>query len=213
MSFSSILILEDTEETLNWLLEVTQSVMPEADIKTATCLKDAMSLISIENFQLAIVDLGLPDGSGIDLIEAARRQSSSMQIIVATIYDDDRHLFDALRAGANGYVLKDDDKEKIGQYLQGLNENKTAISTKSLDRVLNHFHAQGESRREISLTAREEDILRLIAKGYNVGDTAKLLTLSAHTVKGYIKTIYTKLDVSSRAEATAEAIKRNLIEL
>ena len=212
MIIESILILEDTPETLRWLIDVTNGAYPAAQVTTAANLSDAKTAVHDQVFDLAIVDLGLPDGSGIDLIDLIREKQQSTFIVVATIYDDDKHLFQALRAGANGYILKDDDRDSIGSYLAGIEKSQTPFSPKSMDQMLNHFHQQGEARRESNLTKREEEVLILIAKGYNAAATASMLNITENTAKGYIKDIYAKLGVTSRAEATAYAIKRNLIE-
>lgn len=87
------------------------------------------------------------------------------------------------------------------------------MSDRSMGQVLDHFHQQGEARRDSALTKREEDVLILIAKGYSAADASSMLNITENTVKGYIKDIYGKLGVNSRAEATAYAIKRNLIDI
>jgi DNA-binding NarL/FixJ family response regulator len=164
------------------------------------------------SFDLVLVDLGLPDGSGGELIDLIRTKQQPTYIVVATIYDDDRHLFNALRAGANGYILKDDDRDSIRSYLAGIEQNQAPFSQRSMTQVLKHFHQQGEERRDSKLTKRQEDVLVLIAQGYTATDTATMLSISENTAKGYIKDIYAALGISSRAEAAAYAIKRNLIE-
>tara|TARA_R110002073_G_scaffold2950_5_gene19627 strand:+ start:6470 stop:7111 length:642 start_codon:yes stop_codon:yes gene_type:complete len=213
MKIDSILILEDTADTLRWLFDLVTSIYPAARVITATNLSEAKVAVRQDTFDLAIVDLGLPDGSGIDLIDLVREKEQPTYIVVATIYDDDKHLFAALRAGANGYILKDDDRNSIGAYLSGIEHNQAPISPRSMDQVLGHFHQQGDARRDSALTKREEDVLVLIAKGFSAADSASMLSITENTVKGYIKEIYAKLGVNSRAEATAYAIKRNLIDL
>jgi DNA-binding NarL/FixJ family response regulator len=142
-----------------------------------------------------------------------REKSHPTYIVVATIYDDDKHLFAVLRAGANGYILKDDDRGSLHAYLADVETNQAPISDRSMGQVLDYFHQQGEARRDSALTQREEDVLILIAKGYSAADASSMLNITENTVKVYIKDIYAKLGVNSRAEATAYAIKRNLIEL
>ncbi len=210
---ATILILEDTPETMVWLTNVTLAAFPDATITGATNLADAIEIVRHQSFDLALVDLGLPDGSGITLIDEVRNLKQDTFLVVATIYDDERSLFDALRAGANGYLLKDEPKETILKYLLGVLENHAPVSKNSMEMVLNHFHKQGESRRESDLSVREEEVLRLIAKGLSVVEAAGLLELQANTVKGYVKTIYSKLGISTRAEATSYAIQRNLIDI
>ncbi len=210
---ASILILEDTPETMLWLTDVILAAFPDAIITGAENLADAIDQVNRRAFDLALVDLGLPDGSGITLIDEVRKLKQETFLIVATIYDDERSLFDALRAGANGYLLKDEPKETILKYLLGVVDNHAPVSQSSMAKVLNHFHKQGESRRDSDLSVREEEVLRLIAKGLSVVEAAGLLKLQVNTVKGYVKTIYSKLGISSRAEATSYAIQRNLIDI
>ena len=206
---TTVLILEDLQDTLAWLEQVVLTAFPGVKVSTASTLKAAVEMTSAQTFDLALVDLGLPDGSGLDLIRHLRRQTDQTYIVVASIYDDDEHLLDALRCGANGYLLKDEPPEQLVELLQDISESRPPLSNRALEKVVAHFNKQ--SRDQVYLTGREEDVLRLVAKGYNVNESAEMLGLSTNTVKGYLKTVYSKLGISSRAEATAEAIKRQLI--
>ena len=208
-----VLIVEDTETTRVWLTELVVEAWPSARIVTAVDVKSAMLSLKEQTFDLCLIDLGLPDGSGIEIIETLKSKPSPAYILVATIYDDDRNVFDALRAGANGYILKDDPKALVLDYLKGLDQNKRAFSERTLDRVVNHFREQGEVKKASSLTVREEEVLVMLAKGYSATETANSLGLTTNTVKGYIKLIYSKIGVSSRAQATTLAIKQNLIDI
>ena len=213
MNPSSVLILEDTPATMEWLSNIVLEAFPAAVLFKASCLEDGRAACRQQTFDLALVDLGLPDGSGLELIEEIRGNvKSQTYIVVATIYDDDEHLLNALRLGANGYLLKDDSADKILQYLQGIEEARAPVSSRVLNQMMEHFK-DAPSEPLIPLTTREEDVLRVIAKGYNVAESAELLNLSSNTVMGYLKTVYSKLNISSRAEATAEAIRRKLVEL
>ena len=112
--------------------------------------------------------------------------SPACHVIVATIYDDGRNLFAALKAGAHGYVLKDQDKDKIIGYLQG------------------------QALQQSNLTPRELEVTTLIGKGYTVEQTANSLGIAADTVRSYIKNIYQKLGVNSRAELALAAVRLGL---
>lgn len=208
---TTVLILEDLPDTLKWLQTCVAEAFPTASVSTARTLNEASSLVSKQLFDLALVDLGLPDGNGLDLIRQIRRQTDDTYVVVATVYDDDEHLITALRTGANGYLLKDESRDQLVEHLKSISESRPPLSDRALDIVVNHFSEQ--SNDEIYLTAREEDVLRLVAKGYNVNESAEMLGISANTVKGYLKTVYSKLGVNSRAEATTEAIKRQLIKV
>lgn len=212
MNIQSVLIVEDTPETLAWLKGLCVEVFTDATITTAEDLSSGMEVINEARFDLCLIDLGLPDGSGLDLIESLRAIDQTTYIVVATIYDDDKSLFSALQTGANGYVLKDDERDNLVSFLRGILEKETPMSQRALDRMVRHFHDQGTERQAISkLTRRETDVLCLIAKGYSVGEASETLSISQSTVKGYVKEIYAKLGISSRAEATAIAIKSQLI--
>lgn len=211
MNPTSILIVEDTPTTLEWLESVVTEAFPDARVATATTLASGLRTIRDQAFDLALVDLGLPDGTGLDLIREMRvAMSDDLYIVVATIFDDDVHLVSALREGANGYLLKDEERETMVGQLLGIARDRAPISDRSLARVLDHFRP---SVPDVSLTEREEDVLRTVAKGFSVSETAEMLGLSKNTVKSYLKTVYSKLGITSRAEATAEAFKRQLIDV
>ncbi len=212
MDIHSILIVEDTPETLAWLKGLCVEVFSKAEIQTAENLAIAKQIAEERVFDLCLVDLGLPDGSGVELIEQLRHQSEETYIVVATFYDDDKSLFTALQAGANGYVLKDDERENLVGYMRGILHRETPVSKRALDRMVRHFNDQGAHKSTIeSLTKRETDVLCLIAKGFSIAEAGDVLEISQHTVKGYVKEIYSKLGLSTRAEATAVAIKSGLV--
>ena len=208
----SALIVEDNPETQEWLQSCVASAFPEMAAVTADTLRSAGQLIASSSFDLALIDLGLPDGSGLDLIKTLKATNPECHIVVATIYDDDKNLFTALRSGAKGYILKDQDKEKIVGYLQGIKKNEPALSAKSSQRLIEHFNSKGSELANSHLTPRETEVTCLIAKGYSVEEAARMLTLSADTVKGYVKNIYAKLGVSNRSEITLKAIALGLVD-
>jgi len=206
------LIVEDNAETQEWLQSCVASAFPEMTATTADTLQEANRLLKSAEYDLALIDLGLPDGSGLDLIKTMRATNANCHIVVATIYDDDKNLFTALRSGAQGYILKDQDREKIVGYLQGIKKNEPALSAASSQRLIDHFNSKGSELASSLLTPREIEVTCLIAKGYSVEESARMLELSADTVKGYVKNIYGKLGVSNRSEITLKAIALGLVE-
>ncbi|MCB1693128.1 MAG: response regulator transcription factor [Pseudomonadales bacterium] len=214
MSQRRVLVVEDNADTRAWLCQCAATAWPDGEIFDAGDVAGARTLLTTAAFDVAIVDLGLPDGSGVDVITAIRRTSGvETYIIVATIYDDDRNLFTALRAGAQGYILKDQDRDKVVSFLQGITRGEPAVSTAVTRKMVDHFNARATSKQESNLAPREQEVLGLIAKGLSVTESAKLLGLTNNTVKGYVKSVYTKLGVTSRAEATAEAIRLGLVDI
>jgi DNA-binding NarL/FixJ family response regulator len=206
------LVVEDNLETRQWLVKCVRTAFPELDVVEADTVAQAIQKTRLYVFSVALVDLGLPDGSGLDVIQALHSEQPDCYVVVATIYDDDRNLFTALKAGARGYILKDQDRERIVSYLQGIRKDQPPLSPASSQRLINHFNNKGDARREVKLTPREEEVLCLIAKGCSVDQSADLLNLSADTVKGYVKSVYAKLGVSNRSEVTLEAIRLGIIE-
>jgi len=206
------LVVEDNPETRQWLVTCVQSAFGELSVVEAGTLSQAMEEIRLNEFSMALVDLGLPDGSGLDVIRTIQNGQPDCYVVVATIYDDDRNLFTALKAGARGYILKDQDRDRIVSYLQGIRKDQPPLSAASSQRLIRHFNNKGNARREVRLTPREEEVLCLIAKGCSVDEAADLLLLSADTVKGYVKSVYAKLGVSNRSEVTLEAVRLGIIE-
>lgn len=211
-----VLVVDDLGASRDWLVAAAALAFPDAQVATATTLAQAQSALA-QPPDLALVDLGLPDGSGIDFIATALARHPAMTCVVATVFDDDAHLFPALRAGAQGYVLKDAQAADLAAMLRGIVDGQPPLSPSIARRVLRHFaaaaplpvddaRASGER-----LTAREEDVLRLIGKGYSVPAAAQALGLSRHTCAGYVKDIYRKLGVGSRAEATLAATRLGLV--
>ncbi|MDP3515578.1 MAG: response regulator transcription factor [Pseudohongiella sp.] len=209
----SALVVEDNPETRVWLCSCVVSAFPGLTVHAAANLAEAMSLLGGMQFDLALVDLGLPDGSGMDVIRALHSAQAQCHVVVATIYDDDRNLFAALKSGAKGYILKDQDRGRIVSYLQGIKKDQPAMSAASSQRLINHFNNKADALAQAKLTPREVEVLCLIGKGFSVEDAAGMLQLSTDTVKGYVKTIYNKLGVSNRSEVTLEAIRLGLIDV
>ncbi|HSV71829.1 MAG TPA: response regulator transcription factor [Methylibium sp.] len=217
-SVTRILLLEDLPEIRTWLKALALQVFPGAQISEAARVHDARSLIGAERFDLALIDLGLPDGSGVDVVEALREQQPEAQSVVVTIHDDDDHLFPALQAGAFGYLLKEQSREQLGEQLRRISQGEPPLSPSIARRVIQYFAAQAKSQfREqtplmpgVTLTERENEVLLRVAKGFTLPEIGVQLNLSRHTIADYVKQIYRKLNVSSRAEAALEAQRLGL---
>jgi DNA-binding NarL/FixJ family response regulator len=189
-------------------------VFPGAIISEAARVRDALSLAKAVKFQLALVDLGLPDGSGVDVISMLRETQPDAQSVVVSIHDDDDHLFPALQAGAFGYILKEQPRALIAEQLTRMSQGEPPLSPSIARRVIAYFAAQAKPRThhlpEVSLTDRENEVLLRVAKGYTLPEIGVQLGLSRHTIADYVKQIYRKLNVSSRAEAALEAQRLGL---
>lgn len=205
--FTRALVVEDLPASQTWLSDALALAFPGITVETAGSLAEAAPYLASPP-PLALVDLGLPDGSGVALIGPLH--GAGTLAVVATVFDDDAHLFPALAAGAAGYVLKDQPTDALAAMLRGIADGQPPLSPSIARRLLGHFRP-APATDDAVLTARETDVLRLIAKGLTVTDAAAALALSRHTVTGYVKDVYRKLRVSTRAEATLEATRRGLV--
>lgn len=216
-----VLIIEDQADTRAWLVQMVASTFHDARIaETSSCaatfawLKANGSGMADSDTSVALIDLGLPDGSGIDIIRELNLHYPAVLRIVTTIYDDDRHLFEAIAAGAQGYLLKDHHPDTMVQYLHRIEAGEPPLSPAIAQRMLQHFarlQPQAPDPEESgALTPREVDVLRLLGRGLRVAEAARVLGITPHTVAGYVKTLYRKLNISSRAEAGIEATRRGL---
>lgn len=160
-----------------------------------------------------LVDLGLPDGSGIAVIQAAAQQWPSCSIMVSTIFGDETHVIRSIEAGAAGYLLKDSSPIKMIDEIRSLANGGSPISPIIARQVLARFRqtAPGLPGQETAdavaspLSARETEVLEFITKGFTAQEIAKLMQLSPFTVRTFVRRIYSKLKVTSKAEAIYEA--------
>jgi DNA-binding NarL/FixJ family response regulator len=210
----NILILEDLPQIRTWLKCLTSELFPEARIAESARVHDAFGLISVMRFDLALIDLGLPDGSGVDVVAALREKQPQAQSVVVSIHDDDDHLFPALQAGAYGYILKEQPRELIADQLRRISQGEPPLSPSIARRVMAYFAALPKPEADliphVKLTERERDVLLRVAKGFTLPEIGVQLNLSRHTIADYVKQIYRKLNVSSRAEAALEAQRLGL---
>ena len=208
-----ILIVEDHNDTREWWMKNIFSAFPDAIPESAVTLSEAREKIASQHFSLALVDINLPDGSGLDLVEELVLKHPETYIVMSTIFDDDHHVFSALRAGANGYLIKDQPRDSQIEMLKDIVNGQPPISPGVARRILRYFTEQKVEQKPAAqqLTAREQEVLRLIAKGYSRPEVADLMGLTSNTVSSYTKVIYQKLNVSRRAEAVIEAIRLGLI--
>jgi DNA-binding NarL/FixJ family response regulator len=203
------LIVEDQPDALAWLSETVAKTFPTASVETATTLADARSAWRAARPEIALIDLGLPDGSGIDLVREMNAEDPDIVTVVTTVFSDDQHLFAALSAGAHGYVLKDESRDRLGAMLEDIVSGQPPLSPVIARRLLGHFHERATA--DVQLTDRERDVLTLLAKGLTVARVAEMLGITRNTAAGYAKSVYRKLNVTSRAEATLEAARRGLV--
>lgn len=208
-TMKTALIVEDLPDSRAWLEAALGAAFPGIVTTWAESVAQAMRRLDAALPDLALVDLGLPDGSGLAVIRRIVHQAPAAVVVVSSVFADDEHVFPALRAGARGYLLKDQPTEDLVPLLRGIVNGQPPLSPAIARRLLAFFGpAQQDAE---SLTPREIEVLSLIAKGLTTIKVAAALGISPHTAAGYVKEIYRKLSVSSRAEATLEAARRGFI--
>lgn len=215
-----IMIVEDDPVTRRLLCHAVETE-PSLTLHGAfASVADALTWLKRETIDLLLTDLGLPDGSGLSIIEACRKRLPDADIMVITMSSDEEQVLACLEAGAAGYVLKEAGHIDIVKALIDLRAGGSPISPVIARKVLARmvkFHAQEADACEESgtqlLTPRENAILELIAKGGSYAKVAEALGLSVGTVQTHVKHIYGKLSVHSRGEAVYEAHRRGLIRI
>lgn len=211
------LLVEDHPKQREHLESVIEQVFPSLERLVTRGFHETASLLRASSatdirMRYALVDVGLPDGSGIDLIKIIHEKDPSIRVIISTIFCEDSTILKALATGAYGYILKSEGEEVYRETLRRLARDEPPISPRIARRILSHFQmSKTESEDEASLTPREKQTLTHLVDGLTVQETATCMGISAQTVSGYVKIIYQKLQVSNRAEVTREAIRRRII--
>jgi DNA-binding NarL/FixJ family response regulator len=216
-------------------------VLVEDDVHFQQALHDTihkasdMVLLSIESTQAAgllalereemdvlLVDLGLPDGSGIEVIRAAHAKWPQCGIMVSTAFGDEMHVMQSLEAGAAGYLLKDSAPQSMLAEIRSLHSGGSPISPLIARQILMRFRALEKppvspvllvnSKPRAALSAREKQVLELITKGFTSDEIANLMAVTRHTILTFIRRIYSKLEVNSKTEAIFEARHQGLLD-
>ena len=179
----------------------------------------AREAIEHGDFDVALIDLGLPDGNGIDLIREIALTRPEADVMVVTVFGDEAHVLASIEAGATGYLLKRSLNDTLGATVRELRAGGSPISPVIARQLLHRFKKGGAEASQPAaavvddsgLSEREREVLLFIAKGFTVGEIANMLHLSAHTVATHVKHIYRKLAVHSRTEAVFEAGRMGLL--
>jgi DNA-binding NarL/FixJ family response regulator len=183
---------------------------------------EGLAMLDLRKPDVLLVDLGLPDLSGIEVIRHASRTLPKCECMVVTVFGDEEHVLASIEAGAAGYLLKDASAENFLAGIRELINGGSPISPIIARRLLKRFHAgpdatevplgsNGDEGSRVALSDREREILLLASKGFNYPEMGKLMNISPHTVTSHVKKIYRKLAVHSRGEAVFEANRMGLI--
>lgn len=175
----------------------------------------ANGMIEAGGYDVLLCDQGLPDGSGIDLIRQEGLTGRDTDILVITIFANQSKVLDAVRAGARGYLLKDERIEDCIEAIRNIRKGGSPISPVIARQLLAEVRtekAEPEAALASPLSEREYEVLNLLSRGFTNAECADILSVSSHTIGTHVKNIYRKLEVNSRAEALFEASTKGLLE-
>lgn len=200
-----ILIADDHtlfREGLRLLLTSESDIEVVAEVGTGI---DAVTQALLLKPALVLMDIKMPGGNGIEAVRAILQRNPAINILMLTMFDDERSVFAAIRAGARGYVLKGADKAEILRAIRAVASGEALFGPDIADQLIAFFTSGGSPRAFPELTDREVDVLQLIAAGCNNQDIALRLSLSPGTVRNYISSIFDKLRVADRSQAIVKA--------
>jgi DNA-binding NarL/FixJ family response regulator len=219
---TTVLIVDDEPE---FIRRFTNAILTDPELAlagSAATARGAIAMLDAQPPDVMLLDLGLPDTNGVEVIRHAVQHHRGCDVLVVTMFDDDQHVIDAIAAGAAGYLLKDAMPEGIVASIRELRGGGSPISPGIARRVLERFRvavAPAHSARPVPkaqpapslLTDRETELLRLTAKGLSFDSIGEIMGISPHTVVAHVRKIYRKLAVHSRGEAVYEATQLGLL--
>jgi DNA-binding NarL/FixJ family response regulator len=207
-----VFLVEDDQGTLQRMAKIVRLHPEMSLVGMAETYTDASLWLNNNKLDILLTDLGLPDGNGQQLIEQTREQHPKVDIMVISRFGDENSVVEAIKAGATGYLLKDEAKDHIDQSIAQLLKGGSPISPAIARYILDFFQSNEMSssntvetpNAEALLTPKEKMVLQYISRGYSNKEIARSLDISPHTVASHIKRIYRKLEVNSRNEAVFE---------
>ncbi len=210
---TEVIIIEDNEllrDSLKEAINKSNSIVCNYGFSSGEA---ALEFIQKDELvpDIILLDIGLPGMNGIELIPELRKLSPASKIIIITVHDDDEKVFNAICAGASGYLLKDMSSDKIVESINEVMNGGAPMNSHIASKVLNMFRDQNIKSDGYDLSAREKEILSLLVDGLSKKQIAEKIFLSHHTVDSHLRNIYTKLEVHSRSSAITKAIREKLI--
>lgn len=211
----SVALVEDDPGTRDRLVHALARAAQLRLAYVGATVSDTVAWLSGNSVDVLLVDLGLPDGSGLEVIRQCRSMSPGTEVMVITMFGDEENMMSAFEAGARGYLLKDGTEDDLALHVLSLNCGGSPmtpiIARQLLARLSPLPSAPGTVSPGDSLTVRERDILARLARGYTYAEAAQLLGIAPSTVQSHVKNIYSKLAVHSKTEAIFEARQLGLL--
>ncbi len=227
-----VYVVEDQSKILKNQLKLLEASSDLEIIGTALSGETALDDIRRLKPDVVLLDLGLPRMSGIDVTRVVKAEVPKVEILIFTIFDEEDKVLEAVQAGASGYLLKGTPADKMVEAIKEVAQGGTVIQPSLARRLLKHFRVPEVPGAEApaaptapaaaplppepegkKLSARETEILQLIAKGVSNNEAATMLTLSKATIRTHLEHIYRKLEVTNRVEAVTEGLRKGIIQM
>lgn len=206
------ILITVVEDDTSFRTSVEEMLSQVAGLTGVSSFADATSFLqALPSLKSDIywLDISLPDGSGIDLIKQIKSKSKDGYCLICSLHDDDEHIFDALKAGADGYILKNAGAHKMVESIYELINGGSPMSPFIARRVMQSFRETATTNQEVdSLSGRETEVLQLISTGLLYKEVSDKLHISTETVKKHIQNIYKKLQVQNKTEAVLKYLNR-----
>ena len=197
----TVCIVEDLEDIRNGLTAIINMTDGFKVLQTFSNAEDALQQLSLLQPDIVVMDINLPGISGIECIRRVHEKNRAIQFMMFTIYENSDTVFQALEAGATGYILKNSSPAKIIESMQELYQGGSPMNPEIAKKLVMRFQKQTFSQNEYHLTPKEQKILELMSKGYLYKEIASELKNTVNTIKQHIRHIYEKLHVQNKAEA------------
>lgn len=200
----TVVVVEDDAGLREQLVEILESASDIQCLGAFMSAEEALPQIFAKNPDVVLMDIKLPHMSGIQCVAEIKKESPNMQVIMVTVYEDSERIFRALKAGANGYLVKSSPPEQLLAAIRDVSQGGAPLSSHIASKVVKHFHMVGNSPTESeNLSPRERDVLELLAEGLIYKEIGDKLNIGTATVRTYVKNICQKMHVRSRLEAVA----------
>lgn len=219
MSDIGVLIADDHtlfRQGLRNILELEKGIRVVGEVETG---QEAVAIAHQIRPDIVLMDISMPECNGIEATQKIKKDYPHIGIIMLTVFEDDKNLFDSIKAGANGYFLKASSVDNLVDGIKAVARGESTIYPTLLRRIMDEFVVLAKAQDAPSkigsngLTAREREVIGLMANGYGNKQIARKLFISEKTVKNHVSNIYRKLSCNDRAQAVLQAVKAGLIEI
>ena len=211
-----VYVVEDQPKILKSLIKLLGGFKEIEIVGKALSGEESLEGIAAKQPEVVLLDLGLPQMSGIEVTREIKKKYPKMEVLIFTVFDEEEKVMEAIQAGASGYLLKGMEAEKIVEAIREVKDGGSVIQPSLARSLLRQFQVQAEPGKEEpfpNLTPREVEILQIIAKGLSNAEAAKVLKISRATIRTHLEHIYAKMAVSNRVEAITEGIRQGLIDV